>query len=145
MKKITVALAVCFLLIPVLTYAHHPAADIVDEEIYAMIDEMVADTPHAELEFDEMGDVTTTTITTDTVSAAEDLIDEGLLADISLLDGNVTVSIEFLPVADVDSMEVSLSKWDRGNGKNKRKDLKWSEWGGPVKITVVQDCASCFN
>lgn len=36
-------------------YAHHPAADIVDPEIYAMIDENVADTPHADMTFDDMG------------------------------------------------------------------------------------------
>jgi len=36
-------------------FAHHPAADIVDPDIYAMIDENVADTPHADLTFDDMG------------------------------------------------------------------------------------------
>ena len=36
-------------------FAHHPAADIVDPEIYAMIDENVADTPHVDLTFDDMG------------------------------------------------------------------------------------------
>ena len=36
-------------------FAHHMAADIVDPEIYAMIDENVADTPHADLTFDDMG------------------------------------------------------------------------------------------
>ena len=36
-------------------FAHHPAADIVDPEIYEMIDENVADTPHADLDFDDMG------------------------------------------------------------------------------------------
>lgn len=36
-------------------FAHHPAADIVNPEIYAMIDENVADTPHADLVFDDMG------------------------------------------------------------------------------------------
>ena len=36
-------------------FAHHPAANIVDPEIYAMIDENVADTPHADLSFEEMG------------------------------------------------------------------------------------------
>lgn len=36
-------------------FAHHPAADIVDEDIYEMIDENVADTPHAELDFTSMG------------------------------------------------------------------------------------------
>lgn len=36
-------------------FAHHPAADIVAEDIYLMIDENVADTPHADLEFSDMG------------------------------------------------------------------------------------------
>ena len=36
-------------------FAHHPAADIVDPEIYAMIDENVSDTPHADMTFDDMG------------------------------------------------------------------------------------------
>lgn len=36
-------------------FAHHPAADIVDPEIYSMIDENVADTPHADLVLDDMG------------------------------------------------------------------------------------------
>jgi len=35
--------------------AHHPAADIVDPETYEMIDENVADTPHADMTFDDMG------------------------------------------------------------------------------------------
>lgn len=38
-------------------YAHHPAADRVDPEIYSMIDENVADTPHADMTFDDMGGV----------------------------------------------------------------------------------------
>ncbi|MFW2372216.1 MAG: hypothetical protein ACN4GM_03780, partial [Gammaproteobacteria bacterium] len=36
-------------------FAHHPAADMVDAEIYSMIDETVSDTPHADLTFDDMG------------------------------------------------------------------------------------------
>jgi hypothetical protein len=35
--------------------AHHPAEDIVDPDIYAMIDENVSDTPHADMVFDDMG------------------------------------------------------------------------------------------
>ena len=146
MKKITVVLVACFLLIPFLTFAHHPAADIVDEEIYAMIDEMVSDTPHAELEFIDMGNNTEMTIiTTDTVSAAEDLIDEGLLADISLLDGEVTILIEFITEEEIDSMKLNSSTIDRGSDKNERKKQKWSEWGRPVEITVVQDCSACVD
>ncbi|PLX88735.1 MAG: hypothetical protein C0619_12095 [Desulfuromonas sp.] len=145
MSKMTATLIVCFLLIPVLTFAHHPAADIVDEEIYALINEMVSDTPHADLEFIDMGNVDITIITTDTVSAAEDLIDEGLLADISLLDGDVTVSVEFIPESAIDSIKLTLSANEKDNEKGKEKKMKWSEWGGPVKITVVQDCTSCLD
>jgi hypothetical protein len=36
-------------------FAHHPAEDIVDEDTYEMIDENVADTPHADLDFTSMG------------------------------------------------------------------------------------------
>lgn len=36
-------------------FAHHPALDIVDELIWLMIDENVADTPHADLDFTTMG------------------------------------------------------------------------------------------
>jgi len=36
-------------------FAHHPAADMVDPEIYAVIDENVSDTPHADMTFDDMG------------------------------------------------------------------------------------------
>lgn len=103
--------------------AHHPAADIVDEDIYAMIDEMVADTPHADLVFDD--DMGTTAITTDSVSAAEDLIDDGLLVDLSLLDDDVTITITF-------GDEVTESSSAK---KNSTKN-KWSDWGRPVVITV---------
>lgn len=78
-------------------YAHHPAADIVDEEIYEQIDSMVADTPHATLTFDEMGGgVTETSITTDSVDQLETLIaEEDLLEYVESLDGVVSVSIGF--------------------------------------------------
>ena len=78
-------------------YAHHPAADIVDEEIYEQIDSMVADTPHATLTFDEMGGgMTETTITTDSLREFEDLItNDDLLEYVELLDGVVDVSLSF--------------------------------------------------
>ena len=44
-----------FALVACPVIAHHAAEGIVDEEIYAMIDAMVADTPHADLVFDDMG------------------------------------------------------------------------------------------
>jgi len=78
-------------------YAHHPAADIVDEDIYEMIDLMVEDTPHASLTFDEMGGgMTETSITTDSLSDFEDLVEEeDLLEYVQSLDGVVDVALSF--------------------------------------------------
>jgi hypothetical protein len=53
MKKIFKVFAVSALFASFAAFAHHPAADIVDAEIYEMIDENVADTPHADLTFDD--------------------------------------------------------------------------------------------
>lgn len=78
-------------------YAHHPAADIVDEDIYEQIDTMVSETPHATLTFDEMGGgMTETTITADSLDEFETLIqEEDLLEYVELLDGVVETSIDF--------------------------------------------------
>jgi hypothetical protein len=57
-------------------FAHHPAADIVDPEIYAMIDENVADTPHADLTFDDMGRPTDDVTDSGMGQASEDAVAE---------------------------------------------------------------------
>ena len=99
MKKLLLISAILlnFNTAPVL--AHHPAADIVDEEIYENIDSMVAETPHADMTFDEMGGgMTETTITYDTLSDFESMIArDDLLEYVELLDGVVDVSIAFNP------------------------------------------------
>lgn len=91
------ALVLVFNAAPVL--AHHPTADIVDEEIYAMIDSMVADTPHADMTFDEMGGgMTETSVTFDSLRVFESMIaNDDLLEYIELLDGVVDVSLAFNP------------------------------------------------
>ncbi len=55
MKKAIQAAIFASVVTSVSAFAHHPAEDIVDPDIYAMIDENVADTPHADLVFDDMG------------------------------------------------------------------------------------------
>lgn len=55
MQKFIRITALASLLASVPAFAHHPAADIVDEDTYEMIDENVADTPHADLDFSSMG------------------------------------------------------------------------------------------
>ena len=58
MKKSVLTTSFLFALASASAFAHHPAADNVDPEIYAMIDENVSDTPHADLTFDDMGQAT---------------------------------------------------------------------------------------
>lgn len=58
MNKLLVTTAISMVMASTVTFAHHPAADIVDAEIYAMIDENVSDV-HAEMTFDDMGGDTT--------------------------------------------------------------------------------------
>ena len=55
MKSLLQVAVLTSLLTSFSAFAHHPAEDIVDEEIYEMIDENVADTPHADLDFTSMG------------------------------------------------------------------------------------------
>ena len=78
-------------------YAYHPAAEIVDAEIYEQIGSMVADTPHASLIFEEMGGgMTEASITTGSFSELEDLIvRDDLFEYVELLDGVVDVSVTF--------------------------------------------------
>jgi hypothetical protein len=99
MKKILTISAILLMFNAAPVLAHHPAADIVDEEIYENIDSMVADTPHADATFEEMGGgMTETTITYDTLSDFESMIiRDDLLEYVELLDGVVEVSIDFNP------------------------------------------------
>ena len=103
MKKLLFISAILLMFNAAPVLAHHPAADIVDEEIYETIDSMVADTPHADLTFDEMGGgMTETTITYDTLSDFESMIArDDLLEYVELLDGVVDVSIAFNPDSTV--------------------------------------------
>ncbi len=125
MKKIVAIFALCLVLAAGSVIAHHPAADIVDSEIYAMIDALVADTPHADMEFDDV--MGTTTITTDSVSEAENLIHGGLLAALSLLDEEVTVTITFGAEVEAETSSSTAAQ----DGWTERND-----WGRQVIITV---------
>ncbi|MBA3030460.1 MAG: hypothetical protein FP816_16835 [Desulfobacteraceae bacterium] len=127
MKKSVIIIAFCIAFTFGLALAHHPAEDIVDAEIYAMIDEMVADTPHATMVFDD--DMGTTEITADSVSAAEDLIADGLLADLSLLDGEVSVTINFSD--DLDATATNVESTKAGDTWTERDD-----WGREVVFTI---------
>jgi len=103
-KPVQIAALVTLFSVPV-AFAHHPAADIVDPEIYAIIDSMVADTPHADLVFTDMGGgMTEITVSSRTLRTLENLIDDGVLEYASMLDGDVDVAIDF-----VDNGSVTLT------------------------------------
>ena len=91
----TLTFLAVFVLVALPVIAHHPAADIVDEDIYAMIDEMVSDTPHGDLVLSDMGGGMTEIDITARVGELEDLVDDGLLTYVSMLDGDVTLTIDF--------------------------------------------------
>ena len=55
MKRVLQTALIASTLASFSAFAHHPAEDIVDEDTYEMIDENVADTPHADLDFSSMG------------------------------------------------------------------------------------------
>jgi hypothetical protein len=138
-------------------WAHHPAEDILDDEIYAMIDDNVADTPHATLTFDDMGN---TIITTESVSDAEDLLSSSLLAAFSLLgdldqqvetaadallyfseqtaDSNLpeeplTLTITYGPYIEPDDQDVLDTE---------EENRRWTErddWGRSVRISINRE------
>ncbi len=53
MRKLLNISAILLFMVSTSVFAHHPAADMVDEDVYTMIDSMVADTPHADMTFDQ--------------------------------------------------------------------------------------------
>jgi len=96
MKKILCAIVACLALSAAPLFAHHAAEGIVDEEVYEMIDSMIADTPHAEMTLDDIAiGMTEMTITTPNVRSLETMIDDGILTYISMLDGDVSLTIDF--------------------------------------------------
>lgn len=75
--------------------AHHMAEGILDEELYDMIKIAVANTPHAELDFTSIGGRTEITIEAGNLMALENLVDTELISMVGMLDGQVTMDIEF--------------------------------------------------
>lgn len=103
-KKLALLLWVISLAISGLAHAHHAAQGIVDDEIYEMIDTMVADTPHGEMTLEDLGSgMTAITVETRTPVEMENLIEDGLLTYAAMLDGDVTIEIVF-----ADNRSVSL-------------------------------------
>ena len=95
MKKIFQLSALALLPASTSLYAHTPATDTVDDEIYTMTDSFAADTANTLPGFDETDNATTrTSITTDSLSMFEKLVARGdLLEYIELLGGELTTSI----------------------------------------------------
>ncbi|WP_031435192.1 hypothetical protein [Methylomarinum vadi] len=95
MKKLLNFFAILFVLFSTSVLAHHPAEDIVDEDIYAMIDSMVADTPHADLTFEQREDAMDTTITSESMVQLDNMLEDSLMTYVDMLEGDVSVTIDF--------------------------------------------------
>ena len=97
MKKLVALVAVSLVLtVAAVAVAHHAAAGIVDEDIYDMIDALVADTPHGEMLLDDLGSgMMEISIDQVTLVSVERMIEDDLLTYASMLDGEVTVQIAF--------------------------------------------------
>ena len=96
MKKLIRACAASLVLTSSAAFAHHAAQGIVDDEVYEMIDSLIANTPHADMTIDDLvSGMSTVTITTQTVTQTENMIDDGLLDYASMLDGDTSVNITF--------------------------------------------------
>ncbi|SHO43783.1 hypothetical protein [Desulfopila aestuarii] len=97
MKKCIGLFACCMLMSTTVALAHHPLEEI-NEEIFLRVDEMIADTPHAEMVFDDMGGGNSSSaelvIITDDMTTLSNLIDDGLFNYVDQLVGVVTVTIE---------------------------------------------------
>ncbi len=103
MKRTVQLIAIILtLVVGAVAFAHHPAEGIVDEEIYAMIDALVADTPHGEVDIGDLGGgMTEIVIDQMMLRSLENIIDDGLLTYASMLDGEVAISITFDGPRDV--------------------------------------------
>lgn len=97
-----VAAAIVFAVAGVVA-AHHMAAGIVDDDVYAMIDELVADTPHGDMTLTDLGGGMTEMVIFDvTIRDVETMVEEGLLTYGGMLDGESTVEISLATMRDVE-------------------------------------------
>ena len=73
MKKLLQAALISTAIATFPAFGHHAAEGIVDEEVYAMIDELLVDSAHADMTIEDIAvgmtnDMTVTTITTRTLT-----------------------------------------------------------------------------
>ena len=126
MKKILNVLILSFAVFCFTAFAHHAADGIVDEGTYTMIEELVADTPHADMTLEDLGmGMTEVTIVTDTLTSLMNLIEDGLLEMISRIVGDTTTSIVFNPDGSVTTTIIVQGYnyeegWGDGRNRNSR-------------------------
>lgn len=98
MKRLVSILAVLLALAATTPlYAHHAAEGTVDDEVWLMIDSMIADTPHADMVLDpdsETG-MWLIDITVPSARSLETMIDDGFLIYVDMLDNVSGLTIEF--------------------------------------------------
>lgn len=142
MKKLSILVVIFLVMVSVNSFAHHPAADIIDPEIYEQIDEMLSQTPHVTIIDDMMtttrlteaadGEIVEIRVLADSMAAAESLINKGIVSFCSMLSGTTTITIEYIK----DAVEVeSVLQSSSSSEDNTEKGL-W--WNTAVILTITQ-------
>jgi hypothetical protein len=100
-SKLTAGAFLLTLTLALPVVAHHMAEGIVDEEIYEMIDAMVADTPHGDMTFEDLGGGMTEIGIVTRVPDLERMVADGLMDYVAMLDGDVIMTIDFTDNRDI--------------------------------------------
>ncbi|MDX2438982.1 MAG: hypothetical protein QNK40_00365 [Desulfobacterales bacterium] len=137
MKKVLIIAAMCLVIAAAPVFAHHPAADVVSDDVYAIIDEAVSQTPHVDMVFDDMSitavEMTDEKITTyyfKSLGAKTNELVMLILNHASILEGEVEILIEY---ADESSETLTQTNEDPSESGN-----IWNEWGRPFYLTILQ-------
>ena len=137
MKKLLLTTAVMMAVGSTAAFAHHPAAEIVDPDIYEMIDENVSDI-HADMTFDDMGGDTT-----DVGSARESIAND--VGNAGMETGGDLEDVGAGYAGDIDRESIAN---DVGNaGMETGGDLEGvgAEHAGDIDVEAAQDSSEEFN
>jgi hypothetical protein len=96
MKKLTFTTAIIMAMTASSVFAHHPAADAVDPEVYEMINENVADSPHDEMLVEDMGSSTMEQAAAIQNSGAIDMAEAAVGTDVAMDSTDMVDTIELM-------------------------------------------------
>lgn len=138
MKKILITAAIFLFLAVTPVFAHHPAADVVSEDVYEKIDAAVSQTPHVDMVqtfADEMtGTEPMRTYYFKSLGTKTNRLVMFILDHAAILEGNVEISIVYEDEdEDEDSKVLTQNDEDPSGSTN-----TWNVWGRPFFLNIFQ-------